>query len=190
MATVLLPSREENGIRDVGPMEEKTRIRIGGIKFSEELAHVTAAFPSAETASFDRLLHLLADRHINLPFIYHSRQDNRAAISFCVLQEDLERVKEILKDASFAEAILRIIPSVGTLTVFPHRNSFQLLGLILQTFAANGYPIFSFGTSISAIAINTRFLLLDEVAGKLADVVSLPDNHAPFRQEFRLTQLY
>ena len=171
-------------------MEEDTRIRIGGIKFSEELTHVTVVYPSLEEASFGELLHLLSGRHINIPFICHARKESHAESSFCVSRDDLGRVQEALHFAPCTNSNVRIVPSVGTLTLFPHRNSFQLLGLVLRTFAENDYPIHSLSTSISAIALNTDFRHLDDIAGKLAEVVILPENHAPFRQEFRLTQLY
>lgn len=171
-------------------MEELTRIRIGGIKFSEELTHVTVVSPSREDASFEDLLQLLSGRHINLPFICHSHKDSHTESSFCVSGDDLGRVQEALHFATYSNGNVRIVQSVGTLTLFPHRNSFQLLGLVLRTFAENDYPIYSLSTSISAIALNTDFRHLDDIAGKLTEVVILPENHAPFRQEFRLTQLY
>ena len=177
-------------VENVEPMEESTRIRIGGIKFSEELAHVTVAYPSQEEGSFGELLQLLSGRHINIPFICHSRKETHTESSFCVSRDDLGRVQEALHFASHTNGNVRIVPSVGTLTLFPHRNSFQLLGLVLRTFAENGYPIHSLSTSISAIVLNTDFRHLDDIADKLAEVVILPENHAPFRQEFRLTQLY
>lgn len=172
-------------------MEEDTRIRIGGIKFSEELAQVTVACPCREEASFDLLLHLLSDRHINIPFICHSRKNSHTTSSFCVSQDDLGQVRELLPlaFASPPDDNIRIVRSVGTLTLFPHRNSFQLLGVVLKSFTENGYPIHSLSTSISAIVLNTDFRHLDGIADKLAEVVILPENHAPFRQEFRLTQL-
>lgn len=166
------------------------KIRIGGIKFSEELVHVTVFSRSLGNTSFDDLLHLLAGQHINIPFICHSSQDTHTESCFCVLREDIGQVEEILRFSSYGRGSIGILPSVGTLTLFPHRNNFLLLGLILRTFAENHCPVYSLSTSISAIAVNTDFRLLDHIAGKLAEVVALPENHAPFRQEFRLTQLH
>lgn len=170
-------------------MDERTRIRIGGMKFSEELAHVTVVRPCRQEDPFAHLLHQLADRHINIPFICHSQENSQTQSSFCVAREDLGRVREILPCALASDDSVRILTSVGTLTLFPHRNSFQLLGFILQTFAENDYPVHSLSTSISAIALNTDFHHLDDIADKLAEIVILPENHAPFRQEFRVTQL-
>ena len=169
-------------------MEDNTKIRIGGIKFSEELVQVTVACNSTDETSFNDLLHLLAIKQINIPFICHSNSSEKAESSFCVLLDELGRIQEVLNFSSFTNRNVRIIPSVGTLTLFPHRNSFRLLGLIMGIFAENRYPIHSLGTSISAVAVNTDFCLLDDIAEKLKNVTTLPENHAPFRQEFRLTQ--
>lgn len=173
----------------VGPMEDNTKIRIGGIKFSEELVQVKVVREPADGTSFVDLLHLLAGRQINIPFICHSNSMSRTEISFCVLLGELGRVQEVLHVSTCTNLSIRIIPSVGTLTLFPHRNSFRLLGLVIGFFGRNRYPIHSLSTSISAIALNTDFGLLDEIATKLQSIVALPENHAPFRQEFRMTQM-
>lgn len=170
-------------------MEDNTKIRIGGIKFSEELAQVTVVREPAGETSFDDLLRQLAGRQINIPFICHDNSTDNAEISLCTLLSELGRVQEVLHFFSCTNRTIRIIPSVGTLTLFPHRNSFRLLGLVIAFFGRNRYPIHSLSTSISAIALNTDFCLLDEIAVKLQSVVELPENHAPFRQEFRLTQM-
>lgn len=176
----------------VEPLEDYTKIPIGGIKFSEELVQVTVVRNLADETSFDDLLHLLAGRQINLPFICHSNSNYSvnysAQSSFCVLSSDLGRVQEILNFSAFTSRSVRIIPAVGTLTLFPHRNSFHLLGLVIGFFGENNYPIHSLATSISAIALNTDYCLLDDIAEKLQTVVTLPENHAPYRQEFLLTQ--
>ncbi len=171
-------------------MEEKTKIRIGGIKFSEELTHLTVVCRAGGGTSFTGLLRLLSGRQINIPFICHSHEVSHSTSSFCVLRDDLGKVQEVLHHASYPDDNIRILPSVGTLTLFPHRNSFRLLGLVLKTFADHDYPIHSLATSISTIAVNTDFRLLDEIAHRLSEWLALPENHAPFRQEFRLTQLY
>ena len=97
-------------------------------------------------------------------------------------------VQNLLSFSSFKNLNIKIIQSVGTITLFPHKNSFQLLSRIIQTFGKCKFPIYSMSSSISAIALNTEFLSLDMVAEKLQDVTILPDNHAPFRQEFCLKE--
>ena len=169
-------------------MDDK-KIRIGGIKFSEELVQVTFVRDSVHQTSFEDLLRLLAGKKVNIPFICHSNTIDNPESSFCVLQTDLASVQEVLNFSSFTGSQVRIIPSVGTLTLFPHRNSFNLLGLVIGLLGESQYPIHSFSTSISAIAINTDYNLLDIITEKLQIIITLPENHAPFRQEFRLTQM-
>jgi hypothetical protein len=45
-------------------------------------------------------------------------------------------------------------------------------------------------SSISAIAVNTEFNALDSIAEKLQTEIILPENHAPFRQEFHLKEIH
>jgi aspartokinase len=171
-------------------MEDGQIVRIGGIKFSEELVQVTVACTSSDySLSICRLLQQLAYKNINIPFLCHSVANKNPESSFCVHRSELGRIQQLLVLLSLQDEHVDIIPSVGTLTVFPHRNSFKLLGLLIHFFGRHGFPIHSLGTSISAIALNTDYILLDEIAEKLQNVLELPENHAPFRPGFRLTQI-
>ena len=170
-------------------MEEGQKVRIGGIKFSEELIQVTIANNSPDDPSIYRLLHLIAEKNINIPFLCHSVFTKTPETIFCVESTELKAIQKILKAAAFPDEHVNIIPSVGTLTLFPHRNELKLLGLLIDLFSNCNFPVYSFSTSISAIALNTDFLLLDNIAEKLQSILLLPENHAPFRQVFRVTQV-
>ncbi len=170
-------------------MEDGQMVRIGGIKFSEELAQVTIAYNTSDKSSLPHLLQLIAGKSINISFLCHSVVTNFPESSFCVERFELYRIQQILNFSPFQYRHSKIIPSVGTMTFFPHRNSFRLLGTIMHFFGKNQFPIHSLSTSISTIALNTDYSLLDEIAEKLQTVLELPENHAPFRQDFRISQI-
>lgn len=170
--------------------EESRKISIGGIKFSEKLTHISLIKNTDDDSSIDDLLRLLANKRINIPFLCHSstfHPNHRSC--FCISCENFPQVQSLLKFSSFSNLNIKIVPGVGTITLFPHKNSFQLLGRIVQTFGKFSFPIYSMSSSISALALNTDFLSLDKVAESLQNVISLPENHAPFRQQFCLKEL-
>jgi hypothetical protein len=170
-------------------MEDGRIVRIGGIKFSEELVQVTVAYKASGDSSIYELLRLIAEKNINIPFLCHSVVTRIPESCFCVDRSELYKVQQILNFSSFQNEHVEIIPSVGTLTLFPHRNSYKILGLLMHFFGRHGFPVHSLSTSISTIALNTDYILLDEISEKLQKVFELPGNHAPFRQGFRLTQI-
>lgn len=178
------------------------KIGIGGIKFSEELVHVTYREISLADGSFaDLLLHLSRQR-INLPFVCQGRGGDEIVSTFCVATADFARVAAFLdtfvppieQEHSSAEGPMghdriKIIANVGTLTLFPHRRSLILLGRVVETLAESGIVVHSLCTSISALAVNIDFPLLDRAAEVLGKIVELPDDHAPFRPEFCIKQI-
>lgn len=169
--------------------KEIPKISIGGIKFSERLTQISLVKNEADESSIDDLLYLVAQKRINISFLCHSSTtypNHRS--SFCISCADFPGVQNLLSFSSFKNLNIKIIQAVGTITLFPHKNSFQLLSRIIQTFGKCKFPIYSMSSSISAIALNTDFLSLDMVAEKLQDVTTLPYNHAPFRQEFCLKE--
>ena len=170
---------------------QSPKTSIGGLKFSERLTHISLVKNEAADSSIDDLLRLIAQKRINISFLCHSSTtypNHRSC--FCVSHENYPGVQNLLNFSSFNNLNLKIIQSVGTVTLFPHKNSFQLLGQVMQTFGKFNLPIYSMSSSISAIALNTDFLSLDMAAEKLQEVTCLPDNHAPFRQEFCLRELH
>lgn len=171
--------------------EESLKISIGGIKFSEKLTQISFVKDTENDSSIRDLLHLIAQKRINITFLCHSSTaypNHRS--SFCVSSVNFPGVQRLLQFSSFNNLSIEIIQSVGTITLFPHKNSFQLLGQILQVFGKFKFPLYSMSSSISAIALNTDFSDLDMVAQKLQEVTCLPENHAPFRQEFCLRELH
>jgi len=171
--------------------KENRKISIGGIKFSKKLTQICLVKNTADDSSIDDLLRLIAKKKISIPFLCHSSTSfSNQRSCFCVSCENFLDVQSLLNCPSFSNLNITIIQSVGTLTLFPHKNSFQLLGQIIQTFGKFDIPVYSISSSISAIALNTDFVSLDMAAEKLQEVTCLPENHAPFRQEFRLKELH
>lgn len=178
------------------------KIGLGGIKFSDELVHVTHRAISPADGSFIELLQHLSMRRVNLPFVCTSTGGAEMHSTFCVATADFAVIASFLDGFSpQAEQVcqssvglslrdrLKIIPRVGTLTLFPHRRSLVLLGRVVEILTEAGIVIHSLCTSISALAVNIDYLLLDRAVDVLGKIVELPDNHAPFRPEFCVRQI-
>lgn len=164
-----------------------TRIGIGGIKFSPELVQYTHRAGSPADRSLADLLRRIAERRINLPFLCASAVGEDIHSTFCVAAADFALV-EMLVDSPL-RARLQVVFRVGTLTLFPHRRNLALLGRAVEALEGSGIVIHSLCTSISALAINIDYLLLDRAAEVLGGIVELPENHSPFRSEFRIRQI-
>lgn len=165
----------------------ETKFGIGGIKFSPELVQYTHHAVSAADPSFAELLRRIAERRINLPFLCTGLAGEQIHSTFCIAAADSALV-EMLVDASLRTR-LQVVFRVGTLTLFPHRRSLALLGRVVETLAEAGIVVYSLCTSISALAINIDYPLLDRAVEVLGDIVDLPENHSPFRPEFCIRQI-
>jgi hypothetical protein len=171
------------------PLNHSEKTRIGGIKFSEELIHVAVSCSASQKQELALLLNHIAKESITLPFYTSSVADALLTANFCAHSSELKTLEKIVYKGALSSAEIQITPSVGLLTLFPHRNSLSLLGKIVQLIADFQFPLYSFSTSISAFAINTAYEKLDELSEKLQTLVELPENHAPFRSQFRIKQL-
>lgn len=178
------------------------KIAIGGIKFSEELAHFLYRTEDGVSApALDEVLALLAKGRLNLPFLtVNGHGAGRSEAVFCLAEADFPAAETLLLRLSLipreddgervdnGSATVFARRRVGTLTIFPHRRSYDLLGRVLATLAAAGIVVHSFCTSISALAINIDHRLLVKAVEVLEDFLQLPENHAPFHPEFCIRQ--
>lgn len=164
-------------------------INIGGIKLSHELVQFIYTRPSAIQSILPRTIHTIAARQINISYFSLSMGEETVNASFCVEVENHVSVEEIITKSIPDSHSLTTIPSVGALTLFPHRNSFNLLGKVVQCFVKHRLPVYGLCTSISALSVLTDYKLLENGILALETIVQLPENHAPFRQEFNIRQV-
>lgn len=173
--------------KDPGQANEG-KIPAGGIKFSPELVLVRLKAAASCRRNFTELLKTFSDTSIPLPFLMQDVTDEGWFCSFCVDSADWLSCKSYLNAVPSLNENLELFSPAGIITIFPHRNSLQLLGRVLSVFKDESAPLYGVCTSISATAFCTDFHLLDAITDSILQHLTLPENHAPFRPEFILKQ--
>lgn len=169
-------------------MNNSKKIPIGGIKFSDELAHFTLACRQNEQMVICEFLQHISSRQINIPFLCGSQVGQDAVTCFCVSAIDGPVISEIVEDSSIQKQKISMQLQVGSLTIFPHKNDVSFVMAVMNLMERLGEPVHSFSTSISALIVNTRVQQLPNIAHQLMDIFQLPENHSPFLPEFQLRQ--
>lgn len=162
---------------------------MGGIKLSPEMVQLNWFDRPGENLRAARILRLMAENRINLPFVVLSSTIRNNVYSCCLEIEDDCRAQGLLERDSDLNSCVERIASVGTLTFFPHQSSLQLLGLVMAVFGRTGLPLYGTGTSLSALTVSTDYRMLDRALSALETVVELPPHHTPFRPEFRIRSM-
>jgi len=166
----------------VSPSGQK--LAISGIKLSGELLQINFLPGSGLTAP--QLFHRLAERRVNLSMVTLDAAGGQWGGACCIAVDELPRAQPLLDEAA---DFLKILPSVGLLTVFPHRSRYDLLECILSAFAQANLPIHCIASSLAALTFATDFSRLDEAVSAVTAVADLPPNHAPVRPEFKVRQI-
>ena len=73
------------------------RIRLGGIKLSPEMVQLNCIEPPGENPRATRLLRLMAENRINLPFLVLSSTTCNTVCSCCLDTEDDHRAQGLLE---------------------------------------------------------------------------------------------
>ena len=160
------------------------KLNINGIKLSIELAQI-GLLPDAQVSA-SQLFHDLAELKINIPLILLDLVEDRLAGACCIAAEDLVRAAPVLEAA---EGAIEVIRKIGALTVFPHRARLDLLACVLSSFAQRRLPVYAVASSFATLTFTTDYDRLDEAVDCLLERATLPDNHAPFRPEFKVRQV-
>jgi hypothetical protein len=164
-------------------IEATEKIKIGGLKFSDELVLVRLPEKLAAEAELPAVLSALMQQEINMSFFCADHTAPSQA-GFCLARDDLSRCRAVF-DAMFPTGGPHFdsVGAVGTLIIFPHQGKLAVLGRLLGVFGRRRLPLLSLCSSLSGLAVNTGYSLLEPAAAALQDVFELPDNHAPFRSE-------
>jgi hypothetical protein len=157
---------------------------VGGLKLSAELVQLQL-FPTAPLP-LNEIFRRLADRQINLTGVSLEAIDGQLTGICCLAAEDRGQAEQVLQPI---EGSFELRSPVGTLSIFPHRSRLELIGQILSALGRIGLPIYGLASSPSSLTITTDYHRLDEAVSAICRLVTLPDNHAPFRPEFRVKQL-
>ncbi len=156
---------------------------------SNELVQFVYSRPATATCFLTPALEAISQRQINITFLSLSSTENEVITNFCVEKNNHITVQGLLDSILGDPHQITCIPSVGTLTIFPHRNSLAFLGKIVQSFSNHNLPIYGLCTSVSALSVNTDYSQVEHSIHILQGVIELPENHAPFRQEFNVRQI-
>lgn len=176
---------------DREPARTNDRLSVGGIKLSPELVLFTYSRHLHLPCALLPALRTLSHQQINIFFLSQSLKVEEGCVttSFCVLPEFSTNTLAALTRSKQTGDNITTISKVGVLSIYPHKHDFSLLGKVLMTFAGQGLPIHGLCTSISALSVLTDIRKFDAAVAALTEVVDLPENHSPFRQEFRVRQI-
>ena len=164
-------------------------LRADGIKLSLEMTLITIRVSSSELDTNARFLKLMGENRINLPFLCDAARDSRISGTYCILSEDIPKAKQIINWDKPLTTCLEYLPSVGSISVFPHNFNLAFIGVVLRLMGQSGAPLHGLATSISALTMITDFSLLEETATYLAGHVALPGNHSPFSPDIRIKSM-
>jgi len=159
-----------------------SRLRLGGIKFSEMQAQVSFLSPP-DQASLGELLSALSRNKINLNRLLLNRGTD-SVCDFSIYRHDYLRhrvfIEQIFDSCSIPSSCDQ---PIGIITLFPHGSELIRLIGVLETVERYELPITGIYSSLSAISLCIGYDQLDRVADLLQERFELPAGHSPFRYE-------
>ncbi len=164
-------------------------LQANGIKLSLEMTLITIRVFSSGLDPHARFLKLMGENRINLPFLCDAARDTRTSGTYCILSEDIPRAKRAIAGDETLATRLKYLPSVGSISVFPHNFNMAFIGAILRLMGQSGAPLYGLATSISAMTMITDFSRLKQTAEYLTRHVSLPGNHSPFNPDIHIKSM-
>lgn len=136
------------------------KTRICNLKLSDELFHLKLISDCNE----NELLFYkdLAAGQINIEFLSSSHIAGKIQTSFCIRSKFYNQVKTLLTSDVSLKTHAEFFPSIGLISLYPHRFSLKILGRSLKAFSDICLPIYGFASSISSITFMTDYNRLRE----------------------------
>lgn len=154
---------------------------IGGMKLSSELALVKLQhLPEAEPHRW-RIWKKLTAGRINILFLSCVCAGTICETAFCVAAEDWYDTEMLIRSEGFPDRQTCFIPSVGALSLFPHRFSFEILGVSLCAFGKADVPFYGLASSISSLTFITDYEQLEKAAAAMENYLALPEGQGPVK---------
>jgi aspartokinase len=155
-------------------------LRLGGIKLSGELVQIDFHGSKFFADTFIGLLSTIAEAEITIPHLHQRISGKFFQSTLCLATEDFLRVQKDVVTL-LQKGKTRILPAVGSITLFPHRFEFGLFTRVLNALVHDNIPLFGISTSVSALVIHTDNSLLEKGVQAILKVCELPENHTPLR---------
>ncbi|MDJ0621506.1 MAG: hypothetical protein QNJ17_01000 [Desulfocapsaceae bacterium] len=155
-------------------------LKLGGIKLSGELVHIDFQESAKSSEKLITLLRRITEAKITIPHLHQVQSAGTIYTSLCIAAEDFPRLAVEAKE-ELQTGERRVIPSMGTITLFPHRFALGLYTRVIQALIEAEIPFHGVSTSISALVIHCEYLLLDQAVEAILTCCELPDNHTPLR---------
>ncbi len=139
--------------------------RLGGFKVLKEIEEISLIYPKGNDRRLVELLHDLAEKRINIPFLICDNQEKTVGLHMTVEAGRARETAGVLKN--FPGQQNPDNEKGAILSLFPHRNDPHIAAALLQAFGEKNIPFHALAHSQSAISAVLRESFLNRAAGAL-----------------------
>jgi len=180
--------------------EEK--LNIGGVKFTENIALLSITEPvfgqidgpiDEQIGKAGTAMHffsLLSENEINISMLSMIRDAKTVRTDCSVAEGNLHKIYKLISPFSELKQRLEVLHNLGAISIYPHKSRMKLLGKILFTFGKRKIPVYNMTSSISSFTFLTECDCLEQAVEVLKENFMLPQNHAPFQQQFCIKHVH
>ena len=164
------------------------KMRIEGIKLSEELVAVNFQNLSSSPECLSRFCQTLAGNQVYLVFLSKTGLGDDTQISLCAAINDQVRVREAIAAEPGMASCAEFIFPVGLLSIFHHQFSLKMLGLVLSIFGRISLPLYGSASSLSSLTFITDYAQLNHAVEAIREYLDVPSDQIYLRPETRVVQ--
>lgn len=164
------------------------KMRIEGIKLSEELLAVNLRDLSTSSDFLSHFCQTLVNNQVNLVFLSKTGIGDETQISLCAAISDQVQVREAIAAEPGMASRAEFIPHVGLVSIFHHQFSLKMLGLVLSIFGRIPLPVYGSASSLSSLTFITDYAQLNRAVEAIREYLEVPSDQIYLRPETRVVQ--
>ena len=132
-------------------VEKIEKLKLRGVKLNSDAAQLHCADIDDATPCLSHLLKILKDNKINILSLSKISAGNSFNSCLYFDAKDIKQVENLANNADILKGRVGIVGRVGALSVFPHQNSMQTLGVLLFAIGNAGISLLSMSCSLSTL---------------------------------------
>ncbi len=158
-----------------------TKESLGGIKQSQKLILLNQRLELNGSDDVMPLYRLLGMRKINIEFLTITPSGRESVLTCCVNSNAVDQIMRMINADEQLKSRVVFAPSVGSVSLFPHRFRLKALELVYSAFDAMKVPLYGMTTTISSMTFIIDYTWCNKAQSRIESLFDIPGRQKGFQ---------
>ncbi len=156
-----------------------SEIAIGGVKVSNKLLLIHQVTPTPENTAIPYISKVLAAGEVNIRIMILVEDGLETRLTCGVDNDGADVAQDAVKMLTRSGARILMVPDVGLISVFPHRERVAVISKGLKALSKSAIRVYASAVSLSAVTFAVDYNKMFEAVARIQEAFDIPHEHEP-----------